>query len=97
MLTGAHLDPSLHQNPSHFDPSRWVVCNLSICAIQYSNVFSVDVFVKRTILHAQLEVITSITTLSQNLDPTVYGATYIIGPTFYICKKVRENSIHCHF
>ncbi|PSS30191.1 Cytochrome P450 724B1 isoform 1 [Actinidia chinensis var. chinensis] len=24
VLTGAHLDPSLHQNPSHFDPSRWV-------------------------------------------------------------------------
>ncbi|KAH7845458.1 hypothetical protein Vadar_002347 [Vaccinium darrowii] len=23
ILTGAHLDPSLHQNPSEFDPSRW--------------------------------------------------------------------------
>ncbi|XP_052197426.1 cytochrome P450 724B1 [Diospyros lotus] len=25
VLSGAHLDPSLHQNPSEFDPSRWVV------------------------------------------------------------------------
>lgn len=27
ILTAAHLDTSLHQNPSEFDPSRWAVCN----------------------------------------------------------------------
>lgn len=29
VFTAVHLDPSIHQNPSEFDPSRWNVCTIA--------------------------------------------------------------------
>ncbi|KAI8533561.1 hypothetical protein RHMOL_Rhmol10G0020300 [Rhododendron molle] len=36
ILTAAHLDPSLHQNPSEFDPSRWAAGQESFRSITRS-------------------------------------------------------------